>query len=478
MKKGTISLSILIILICLSSFLGAQNRSSRIQYIYIDQIRYISVNDLVDIYGGEFNWNYTLKKAFWEVNEHQIVFSLFSPYVLVDGRTYNLGYEVKFKKGALYVPRKNIYPVLQKIKEGKTKLEEKIQFPTLEEKTEIIELKASRKLNGILIEILVSQPLEYEIFLPGNNWLNVNFFQAKIDTDSFSELKMPGLVKDTKAFQFENSAQLSLLLSKSYDVFSHSLISEPYRIQISMEDTNSEFTLNHLERIVKRTDLMDVVIIDPGHGGDDWGYVGSNGLLEKEVVLDIAKRLKDLFQGHDDLKVFLTRESDLSLPIEQRARFANQNGGDIILSLHTNFSQDPTESGFQILIQGLAKSEKDSSLQITESYSPDLDSNDKIADTLIHLDTTQIEFIQESKDMALIVQEELNRILPTKDKGINQDDLLILRKAYMPGIVVQIAYISNLTEESLLREEAFKQWIAQALYQAILRFQKKSSESL
>jgi N-acetylmuramoyl-L-alanine amidase len=245
-----------------------------------------------------------------------------------------------------------------------------------------------------------------------------------------------------------------------------------------MEDTTSQFTLNHLERISRKTDRVDVVIIDPGHGGDDWGNVGPKGLMEKEVVLDIARGLKNLFLESDDLKVFLTRESDLNVPIQQRARLANQNGGDVFLSLHTHFSQDPTESGFQIFISGQPVSKEDSIIQISENNPSNINSVDEIMDTLSHLDTTQSKFVKESKYLALIFQEELSRILPTKDKGISQADFFVLRKAYMPGIVIQIAHISSPYEELLLEDETFKKWVAQALYQAILRFRERSPGSL
>jgi N-acetylmuramoyl-L-alanine amidase len=467
----------------LSSFVFAQDKSFRIQYLYIDQIKYVSVSDLVKIYGGELDWNYIQKKAYWEVNEHQVTLALFSPYIILDGKTYNLGYEVKFKKGAIYVPLKNFYPLLQKIKAEETKLEEENQSALPVQESEVTELRASRKLNGVLIEIFISQPLTYEIFLPGNNWLNINFYQTQIDTDFFSGLKIPGLVKDVKAFQFENSAQLSVLLSKSYDTFSHFLISDPCRIQISMEDTSSQFTPSHIEMIDQRTDPIDVVIIDPGHGGDDWGHVGPEGLKEKEVVLDVARRLKSLFSQNHDLKIFLTRESDLTVALEQRARFANERGGDIFLSLHTNFSQDPMEAGFEIFIQGEGKTNKDSIAQFSEDNPSNLNSISKNEEVLSYQDTlpmdsTQVKFAKESEDLALTVQEKLKKILPTQERGMSQADFLVLRKAYMPGIVVQMAYISSPYEELLLQEEVFRQWVAQALYQAILRFRESSPESL
>jgi N-acetylmuramoyl-L-alanine amidase len=483
MIRRIIILSILIGLILFSSLISAQDKSFRIQYLYIDGVKYISINDLVRIYGGKLDWNYLERKTLWEVREHQITLVIFSPYVLMDSKVYNLVYEVKFKKGTLYVPLKNFYPLLKKIKSDETQLEQESKSSILEEEIEVTELRVSRKLNGVLIEILVSQPLEYEVFLPGNNWLNINFYRAKIDTEYFSGVKILGLIKEAKAYQFENSAQLSLLLNKSYDIFSHSLISEPYRIQISIEDTASEFASDHLEEIIQRTDLVDVVIIDPGHGGDDRGNIGPKGLSEKEVVLDIAKRIEGLFQGNDELKVLLTRQSDQNLPLKQRARFANQNGGDLFISLQTNFSPDPTKSGFKILFPGVAQSKEDSIIQITENFAFPIDSIGEVealstyANTS-HNDTTQIKFINGSKNLATIVYQELKRILPTQDRGIGQADFQILRKAYMPGILVQIAYISNPYEELLLREDSFRQWTAQAIYQAIIRFKEKSPDSL
>lgn len=483
MIRRTIILSILIGFILFCSLIFAQDKSFRIQYLYIDGIKYISINDLVRIYGGELDWNYLERKALWEVREHQITLVIFLPYVLMDGKVYNLVYEVKFKKGTLYVPLKNFYPLLKIIKSDETQLDQESKSSIFEEESEVTEIRASRKLNGVLIEIFVSQPMEYEVFLPGNNWLNINFYRAKIDTDYFSGVEISELIKEAKAYQFENSAQLSLLLNKSYDIFSHSLISEPYRIQISIEDTTSEFTSSHLEEIIQRTDLVDVVIIDPGHGGEDRGNIGPKGLSEKEVVLDIAKRIEDLFQGHDDLKVLMTRQSDQNLPLQQRARFANQNGGDLLISLQTNFSRDPTKSGFKVFFPGAAQSKEDSIIQISENYSSPVDSNGEFealstyANTS-HNDTAHIKFTNGSKELATIVHQELKKSLPTQDRGIGQADFQILRKAYMPGILVQIAYISNPYEELLLRENSFRQWTAQAIYQAIIRFKEKSPDSL
>jgi len=469
-----------------SSLILAQGKTSRIQYLYLDQIKYISLDDLRNIYGGTLDWSYIQKKAYWEVNEHRVVLSLFSPYVLVDGKTYNLGYEVKFKNGAIYVPLKNFYPLLRKVKAEEVKLEEESQSSLLEEDLEearVTELRASTKLNGVLVEIFVSQPVTYEVFLPGHDWMNINFYHGEIDTAYFSELEIPGIIKQAKAFQFENSSQLSLLLNKSYDVFSHSLIPGPYRIQISMEDTTSQFSQSHVKQIAQRTDFVDVVIIDPGHGGEDWGNVGPEGLKEKEVALDVAKRLENLFTENSGLKVFLTRQSDQTVPLEQRARFANEKGGDIFLSLHADFSEDPTEAGFRIFIPGQAKSRRDSMTQISENHSSNPGPTDKIEDAPSGPDTlpgdgTSNRFAKESQDLASMVLEELEKALPTQSRGIGQAEFLVLRKAYMPAIVVQIAYLSSPYEEMLLKEEAFKEWVARALYRAIIRFRQSSPESL
>ena len=98
MNKRIITWTVLVCILLLCSFVFAQEKSFRIQYLYIDQIKYVSVTDLVKIYGGQLDWNYIQKKAYWEVNEHQLVLSLFSPYVILDGKTYNLGYEVPLKE--------------------------------------------------------------------------------------------------------------------------------------------------------------------------------------------------------------------------------------------------------------------------------------------------------------------------------------------------------------------------------------------
>ena len=107
-----------------------------------------------------------------------------------------------------------------------------------------------------------------------------------------------------------------------------------------------------------KEDLIDVIVIDPGHGGPDSGAVGSKGLVEKEVTLDIAQRLRRLLQKEQRLKIILTRTDDVLVPLEERTAIANRNAADLLVSIHTNASPKRSAHGSQTFFLSAAKTDE------------------------------------------------------------------------------------------------------------------------
>jgi len=444
-------------------------------------LTYVSITELAGPISGEILWNELTKKGTWQIDDHQIVLTPFSPYIMVDTVVYNLVREVEFKKGTLFVPIETFEPILNRLVPQKiswNKIDRKLSFK--KSKTNILDIKATEKLNGILLEIFLDHPLEYHIFLGEPRWLNISFFEGKLDTAFFSGKSAAGLAEKIKAYQFDNSAQLSVRVSKNFHQYLAQMKSDPYCLQISLEDTTKTASAieSGFEKKGFENNPIDVVVLDAGHGGEDLGAVGPSGLIEKNVTLDIAKKLAEYLKKDKDLKVVLTRDKDIVVPLEERSRIANRAGGDIFISIHTNAAPRKTASGYETFFLAQSKSDEaravatleNSSIRFEKPKSKQKDVSDL---DFILLDMVQNEYLKESGELASIIQQELGKELKTTNRKVDQAEFVVLNKTYMPAVLVEVAFISNQQEEELLKKDSFRKKIAEGLYNSIKEFKRK-----
>lgn len=171
-----------------------------------------------------------------------------------------------------------------------------------------------------------------------------------------------------------------------------------------------------------------VVAIDAGHGGRDPGAIGPTGLQEKDVVLDIAQRVRELLV-RAGVRVVMTRETDTYVDLPDRPRTAKQQGASVFVSIHANASTRSAVAGSE-----------------TYYLSP------------------------QSLVLAQLIQEELGRVPGLANRGVRTANFLVLREADMPAVLVEVAYLSNADEEARLRQAAFRQRLAEAVGRAVQRF--------
>ena len=209
------------------------------------------------------------------------------------------------------------------------------------------------------------------------------------------------------------------------------------------------------------------IVIDPGHGGHDFGTSSASGLHEKELVLDIAKRLGDLLTDELGAQVIYTRTDDTFVPLESRTALANAQKADLFLSLHANFSRHKSIAGPETFILNLAGSREAMELAATENASSgrsvfelqnlvrQIALNDKVA---------------ESREFATHVQAGLKSLGSGKDRGVKRAPFMVLIGASMPSILAEIGFLSNSREAALLKTPAYRQRVAQALAKGIAKY--------
>jgi N-acetylmuramoyl-L-alanine amidase len=216
------------------------------------------------------------------------------------------------------------------------------------------------------------------------------------------------------------------------------------------------------------------IVIDPGHGGHDTGTIGPTGLPEKDVVLDVALRLRRLLERKIGCDVVMTRDDDTFIPLEERTAIANQKGADLFISIHANASRDPSARGVETYYLNFT-SNPDALEVAARENATSQESVHQLQDIIKKIALT--EKIEESHEFARQVQREVEqRVAMTggeqRDRGVKKAPFVVLIGANMPSILAEISFLSNPRDERLLKRQEYRQKIAEALYNGILRYVK------
>jgi N-acetylmuramoyl-L-alanine amidase len=214
------------------------------------------------------------------------------------------------------------------------------------------------------------------------------------------------------------------------------------------------------------------IVVDAGHGGWDLGTVGRRGLLEKDLVLEIAQRLGKLLETRLGSEVIYTRPDDNYITLDDRANIANTAQADLFVSVHANYSDLPSARGVETYYTNFfsapgAKIVNTQATTATKTTTPTLSPSD------LH------ERIEQSRRLATSVQRSLYGTLSVqnpglRDRGIKEAGFVVLTESAMPGILAEVSFVSSPTDEQKLRSDGYREQIAEALYKGIARYAASS----
>jgi len=220
------------------------------------------------------------------------------------------------------------------------------------------------------------------------------------------------------------------------------------------------------------------IVIDAGHGGTETGAIGPGGLQEKDATLAIARRLSASLTRLLSARVLLTRDSDSLISLDDRTALANHEKADLFLSIHANSSRATGARGSETyylsleasdkLAQEVANQENQAPAPVTPE--PGAQASPDPSIEFILWDLAQTAHLKESSALAETIQEELNALSGTQNRGIKQAPFRVLVGATMPAVLVETAFISNADEEKKLSNPAFQQSVADAIAKAVSRF--------
>lgn len=443
-------------------------------------IDYLSATDLFRALQAHISWSSEENKLDVTLFRRKLVFQMSNRFCSVDGYPYNLVYQPIYHVNDLYLPVRGIVYLLSDVLE-RTLIyaENRNAIIAVGQEENIVGLQISEKLNGDLLELLLSRRLDFDVFVSEGNWINITIAGGEVDTNTFGLTDSTEKILDVRAFQFDNSAQISVQMRQRVNRYHSSYAPNPHRVQIALERTGFVTDQKDTQPLVRKDeyDSLDVIVIDAGHGGEHDGAIGRDGLKEKDIVLDIALRLEKLMLEEGRFIPILTRRKDQTVGLNERAAIANRAEGDLFISIHCNSSELRSASGSETYFLAAAKSDEaritallensDFQIEVPES---EYTSREQEELDFIVMDVLQTEYLTQSQRLAEFIQESLHNRLNVPSRGVNQAGFAVLNRVEMPSVLVETAFISNKIEERLLEQESFRQATAESIYRGIVRF--------
>lgn len=226
---------------------------------------------------------------------------------------------------------------------------------------------------------------------------------------------------------------------------------------------------------------FDCVVIDPGHGGRDPGAVGPSGTYEKDRVLEISLLVRDLLRIRmPELNVVLTRTDDRYVSLGARTRMANASRADLFISIHCNAAENRDAHGFETFFLSRARTDDARAVEMLENNAIQLDETPAVPDdplSFLLADMAQSVFQNRSSLLAGTVQSKFRSSFPARrDRGVKRAGFYVLRGAYMPAVLVEVAFISNPTEEGSLLSLDFRFRAAEAIVESIMEYAEREAD--
>lgn len=387
-----------------------QHRRISLEYLIKDDEELLSLTDIAKVFKALSQWNPISKKITLTKDKDSIAFNIGSALVQINNQTILMDRPAELITGRVFIPVKFI----------------KDKFPQV-------------------FEVVVS-------------W----------------DKKNKKLTIDNKEFTPSVSLSNQPTIAEYFPLSSTRPTEEPGKELPSNTKTESLISGTITEKFSIKT-----IIIDPGHGGHDPGAIG-NGIHEKDVVLDMAKRLRQLLINElPEVKIILTREGDYFVPLRERTGFANYKKADLFISIHANASYSKEATGFEVYYlspDASASDESSRALAVIENKVLDIERREKTSKgeidytELILGGLAQQEFIDESIELAGIIQNTVCQRLHLENRKIKSAFFWVIKDAMMPAVLIETGFISNPYEAQKLNSEDFKNEMGEAICQAIIEY--------
>ncbi len=349
---------------------------------------------------------------------------------------------------------------------------------------DLYDFTIEEKANGYIFRIKSQKPIQSVSKNLSGSFLYLRIPNVTINTEKFNSQIENGIIESVAAVQSGTNADIKLTLKEK--IQSHEIVRE--------KRTNDILLLLHISSDImkkikdekskkltqkNKNNLLDVIVIDAGHGGRDPGAIGYRGTKEKDVNLGIALKLGKLIEkNHKDIKVVYTRNDDRFIELYRRGQIANENNGKLFVSIHCNSTDDRpgTLKGSEVYL--LRPGRTEDAIRIAEKENSVIKLEEGYQERYKYLSDENFILtamastanVKHSEKFAELISEKFEKSLPLKNNGVKQAGFYVLVGASMPSVLIETGYINHPEDELFLRSESGQQKLAEAIYKAIIEY--------
>ncbi|MCF7825068.1 MAG: N-acetylmuramoyl-L-alanine amidase [Candidatus Marinimicrobia bacterium] len=463
----------------------------------INQYQYISLQGLLDAYKVSAFQNPAVRKSVFRLGQLKFKVTAYNHYVMVEDKTFQMSHAVILFDGETYLPMDDFVGILKlvglvsrvTILSGTDTADLQVQKETEFQEFspyEILSASIEERQNGTVIRIRTANRYDaksVKAWINRGEWLYVTLPGAKINKLGLDETEIPqnSSIRDVTADQLDGTSQLTFRLRGTVEGVDVLHRDSPPEILLTLRRPYVIDQAHFLEKERQKWKL-DKIVLDAGHGGHDPGARG-NGLTEKDITLDVVKRLGKLIETRTDIEVVYTRKTDVFVPLWERTKIANEAGGKVFLSVHVNANKNKKASGFETYL--LRPGKTDAAVAVAEmenaviKLEKNTDQYDKLsAEQLILATMAQSSFMQQSETLADLTQREFDNTLVGQNRGVKQAGFIVLIGASMPNVLIELGFISNRNDARRLNQAAYRQKAAQAIFDALMKYKTRHEKLL
>ena len=365
--------------------------------------------------------------------------------------------------------------------------------------TVITGIDVEKRANGAIISFLASgPPVQASLLKPdaeGNAFFSLE--KASCDINLLSKIYSSGIVRTITPKQFAGAGlQFTIAFdNRSYVInsvdFQHDKKNNRYVLYVRSDADVEEIHKKEKEQQIAQVLSRDVekwklntIVLDAGHGGKDPGAIGGNGTREKDVVLNIVHDLGIFIeQKWPDVRVIYTRKDDTFIPLHERGKIANRSGGKLFISVHCNASPNHTARGSEVYILGAHKNKaaldvamfENSVIRTEADYQQEYQGFTE--EHLIMSSMAQNSFAKQSTTLAQDILKPVFRQPANNSRSVRQAGFMVLWTPSMPSALVEVGYLSNSSEEAILRDRQEQAKIAYGIFQGVEVYRKNYETS-
>jgi N-acetylmuramoyl-L-alanine amidase len=478
-------------------------KSYKIPTYIRDNTVYISLNAFAKALSLNTYYNALAQKIELKFKDYDLKFTAENPYIILTSDADNTTSVYQLPTSTYLINGQIFIPVLYAIKPmqialGKRMILDSNNHLVLTNQNEdlnsndnnnsgsynISGIDIDERANGTLIRVKTDKSIPSYSSDFKDSVLTILFRDVNADVANIPTKGPGGLVKKIKVRNVGKDTEFQFTLGKDYTTSEVLNADNSNDILITLH--NSVFEKKNINEKNKAKWEFNTIVIDPGHGGIDPGTIGVGGIKEKNITLGIGLKLGKLIeQNMKDVNVVYTRKTDVAVDLYERGKIANENGGNLFISIHCNSTpKKPSDAeGYEIYLLRPGRTEE--AIEIAERENSVIQYEDNPAryqkltdENFILVSMAQSAYMKYSEEFSDILNKVMSAELNIDSKGVKQAGFYVLVGASMPSVLIETGFLSNYHDAEILKSQKGQEAIAKAIFEAVKRFKAEYEKSL